>query len=588
VKRAVSIVQRLREIQSRDGYLSDSALRELSRTDGIPLARLQEVLSYFRPHFLSEPPPRCAVRVCRDMACNLAGAAKLTGLLKQIPAASDPRLLTVEGTSCLGRCDRAPAVTVNHRIYAGRSADGLRQVLDAFLNSPRAPEPDADGGYACHTNPWQIDWYADNPGSQPYRAVARFRANPDPGRVLAELEASGLRGMGGAGAPAVKKWKDVRGEPVTPKYVVCNGDESEPGTFKDREILLRKAHLVVEGVLLGALTVGASRGYFYIRHEYEEQARAVERAIADARRVVPEVTLEVFRSPGGYICGEQSALLEAMDDRRAEPRNRPPQLETNGYRDQPTLLNNVETFAWLPAILLRGGVWYRDQGVNGCKGLRLFSVCGDVKRPGVYEVAVGSPLGELLELHAGGTTDGRPAKAVATSGPSGGFLPLRLPLAAFPPETRRRAPPRLLSEDGQALDLLKFDLDLSLFRDKLELALGAGIVVYGQGRDMAAEALNCTEFFRNESCGKCVPCRLGSEKLVGIGTALLRGDLHAEQLEAEAESVRLLGQVMRETSICGLGAVAPAPLSTLLRFFPEDVERHVARRPAQVKPLPIV
>ena len=219
-------------------------------------------------------------------------------------------------------------------------------------------------------------------------------------------------------------------------YVICNADESEPSTFKDREILLRAPHLVIEGMVLGALVVGARQGYVYIRHEYFDQVHAVEAEIQRARAlgvVGPDVLgtgqafeLEVFESPGGYICGEQSALIEAIEEHRAEPRNRPPVIEANGLYNQPTLLNNVETFAWVPAIVLNGGAWYRDCGVADTpwyvcrrkpedkperwprgKGLRFFSICGDVARPGVYEVPVGLTVGELIAM-AGGMRDGLP------------------------------------------------------------------------------------------------------------------------------------------------------------------------------------
>ena len=362
--------------------------------------------------------------------------------------------------------------------------------------------------------------------------------------------------------------------------MVCNADESEPTTFKDRELLFRTPQLVLEGVILGGLLVGAERGFIYIRHEYEEQIEAMRAAIGRAEtlgvcgknvlgtgRFFP---VEVFVSPGGYICGEQSALIEAMEGKRAEPRNKPPLLETNGLFDKPTLLSNVETFAWVPAIAVRGGEWYRDLGVRGCKGARFFSICGDVNRPGAYEVPNGISLRELIEDHAGGMRDGQRIKAFAPSGPSAGFLPARLPRAALARGFEKRVPERFLNErlpeHATHLDILDLELDLQLFRD-LGLMLGAGMMVYGERAGILEQALNASEFFRNESCGKCVPCRIGSRKTVELARKLGNRSLAADEL-AGVES--LLGEIRRAmelTSICGLGMVAANPVASVFEHF---------------------
>jgi NADH:ubiquinone oxidoreductase subunit F (NADH-binding) len=409
--------------------------------------------------------------------------------------------------------------------------------------------------------------------------------------LIKVLEISDLRGMGGAGRPAFTKWKEVReeSERAGATYIICNGDESEPSTFKDREILLRAPHLVIEGMVLGALLVGASRGYVYIRHEYHEQVSAVEQAIRQARErsVIGQnvlgtghpFELEVFESPGGYVCGEQSALIEAIEERRAEPRNRPPVVEANGLYGMPTLLNNVETFAWVPAIVLNGGEWYRDRGLKETpwyinrrkpldkperwpsgKGMRFFSICGDVNRPGVYEVPVGLTLGELIEM-AGGIHGGLSLLAFAPSGPSGGFLPARLWPADLPANRRRYFP-----EGRDVLDVRELPLDKVEF-DNLGLMLGAGLLVVADSpqRDMHDLALNATRFFRNESCGKCVPCRVGSEKLVKIGEQLAL--MPPQARSQNTELLTLIGElqsVMEQTSICGLGTSASKPLASLL------------------------
>src|SRR5206468_4451835 len=280
-----------------------------------------------------------------------------------------------------------------------------------------------------------------------------------------ELKDADLRGLGGAGIPAPQKWRDVRDavrtavhrRDDTRAFIVVNGDESEPGTFTDRELLLRMPHLVLEGLILAALVTRATEGFIFIRHEYPEQIEACRKEIARAEALGvcgPNALLlgrpfpvSVFVSPGGYICGEQSALIEAMSDRRAEPRNMPPKLETNGLDDQPTLVSNVETFGWAPFIWIKGGQAYSELGQNGWKGRRFFSVCGDVNRPGVYEVPMGMTLGELLlgQDYCQGIIGGKKLKAFAPSGPSGGFLPAKL--------TVERGLPRKHKENKTWLDM---------------------------------------------------------------------------------------------------------------------------------------
>jgi NADH:ubiquinone oxidoreductase subunit F (NADH-binding)/NADH:ubiquinone oxidoreductase subunit E len=677
------IVQRLREIQNRFGFLPDEELKKLAREIDVPLYRIEEVSSFF-PGFKLERtnPPEIEMRVCRDMTCHLRGAAQLlderTGLPVLAAELSEQtgRSVCVEGVSCLGRCDRAPAVWVEKRpmpedvhawVYAGRSGPELEEVLRALAEDRDPPKPDTDADYAPHTNSnrphaapppvpkakhpplpaagWSLDVYGRQRWPRDYRAVKRFtdylarliRPLVPPPRELGgkdlesyvqrfhpllwELKNANLLGMGGAGAPAYQKWLDVWREPGNEKYIVCNGDESEPGTFKDREILLRMPHLVVEGMILAGLMTNATAGYIFIRHEYHEQIHVVreeiERAIElgacgenifDSGRTF---NLEVFESPGGYICGEQSALIEAMEDRRGQPRNRPPELTTNGLRDRPTVVNNVETLAWAPGIVLFGGDKYemggwRHPSIEGVKfgGRRLFSVSGDVARPGVYEVAIGLTLGELFngEKYCGGITG--QLRAVATSGPSGGLLPAKIPMDPKFDETKRAEAVAKIRErsatdaaymewflktylplGAKELDLLKIPLDLNFFRHMngafrfpVEPMLGAAITVYAGDVDLLDQAVNYTEFYRNESCGKCVPCRLGSQKLVQIGNELLtRRDSGNPVTGAEAarvsSDVKEITRTLQLTSICGLGYVAPIPLATVIAYFADELQQ---------------
>jgi formate dehydrogenase beta subunit len=503
------------------------------------------------------------------------------------------------------------------QVLSGQNADGLPDDRDADLALPQPPSQ------------WRIDIYKGLPREQRYASIRKYldvltpeghaqavadltsrhaalaaglKEPPQPLMKAAEdrcylhpvtlaLWTANLLGMGGAGGRAYKKWSEVIAAGGERKYVVCNGDESEPGTFKDRELFLRVPHLVVEGVILAGLLVGAERGYIYIRHEYEEAIEAVRREIAWARqqglcgesilgtRLAFEV--EVFVSPGGYICGEQTALIQAIQDERAEPRNRPPELQTNGLWNMPTVLNNVETLAWVPAVVTQGaadGQWYADQGAaKGYKGARFFSVSGDVNRPGVYEVPIGITLGELIDKHCGGIRGGRSLKAVALSGPSGGFLPPRLAAGLFKSAEAARNLQRLAGEGGTELDIRRLPLELGVTRG-LGIMLGAAIVVYAEGADLVDQAVGCSQFYQAESCGKCVPCRIGSTKLVEIGQDLQGGKFTAAAIESlrdqQAGTLAVLARAMGETAICGLGQIAANPLQTLLAHFPDDVARY--------------
>jgi NADH:ubiquinone oxidoreductase subunit F (NADH-binding)/NADH:ubiquinone oxidoreductase subunit E len=585
------IVQYLHEIQHRCGYLPKNELRALSdRRPEYPLHRIHEVASFF-PHFLLEAPKGLDVRVCRDMACHLFGAQTLRRELEEYAAGPARGQIVVEGISCLGQCDGAPAVMIGEHVYKGKgtSAEAYGKLINDALAERSAVNGKEGPRHHKHEPPgppgptgWKIDPYD---GVEEYGAVRKFVANPDTKAFFKNLEVSDLRGMGGAGVPAHQKWKDVAQARGQTKYVVVNGDESEPSTFKDRELLLRTPKLVIEGVILGGLVTGAERGYIYIRHEYPEQVEAVRAAIARAEKIGAcgkdvfgtgrSFPVEVFVSPGGYICGEQSALIEAMEGHRAEPRNKPPQLETNGLHDKPTLLSNVETFAWVPAIVVNGGEWYRDGGVNGYKGMRFLSICGDLEEPGVFEVPIGITLRELID-RAGGMRGGKPLKAWAPSGPSGGFLPARIARDLFPRGFEKRVPERFLAErfkpDASHFDILDFEIDLDLSR-AVGIMIGAGMVVYAEGTDIFDQALNSSQFFRNESCGKCVPCRLGSQKMVDLALGLANQAYDRESLPRVEGLINELRRTMELTSICGLGAVAANPVSSVIRYFPEEVRR---------------
>jgi formate dehydrogenase beta subunit len=561
------IVQELNAIQSRCGWLPEQELRDLSQRTNVPLHRIHEVASFY-PLYRLQPPPAVDVKVCRDMACHLRGANALQRSLAAYGQEIGGVKVVVGCVSCLGQCDRPVAVAINDHVYRGFSDAELRvRMRTAYAKEP-LPHQKADRAALG----WKIDPYN---GQARYDAVRQFIENRDDVGLLKKLETANLRGMGGAGFPTFRKWATVRDTPGDVKYIVCNADESEPGTFKDRELMRRTPHLTLEGMILAGLVTGAQHGWIYVRHEYHEEIEVFEECIRKAREkgVLGDsvlgsglrFTAEVFVSPGGYIQGEESALLEAMEDRRGEPRNKPPFPVHVGLFGKPTVINNVETLAWTPAIALKGGEWYRDQGVNGATGLRFVSISGDVNRPGVYEVPFGQTVRDLVMNTAGGVSDGQRLKAIAPSGPSGGFLPSMIPFDKLP---KRFVETKKLPAN-KPYDILDLPLDLTCLGD-LGSMLGAAFVVYGDRADMVENALNCVEFYRNESCGKCVPCRMGSEKLVEIITEIMQRRYPREGLGVINE----LSDTMGITSICGLGQVAANPIATVLKYFRDDLERY--------------
>src|SRR2546425_4045330 len=497
------------------------------------------------------------VKVCGDMSCHLRGAGALV-------RAAEQRAATLPGAKvghvpCLGRCDRAPAAVVNDVILAGMTPEKLNDLITSIAGG--APVTHHEPAPA--PVPLRVDPYA---GGRRYEAVRAFVPRRDVGELLRTLKASDLRGLGGAGFPTGMKWEIVRGAVGSPKYVVCNADESEPGTIKDRFILDHVPHLVIEGMILAGLVVGAHEGIIYIRHEYEAQAEGLERELAACRRegllgrsvLGSDLTFElrVFVSAGGYICGEESALLEALEGKRAEPRNKPPFPGTHGLWQKPTVINNVETFAFVPLILRNGVEWFKRQGRSGAPGLKFVGISGHVVRPGGYEIAMGTPAREVIFEQAGGILDDRALKAFAPSGPSAGHLPA---------------------------SMVDVPLDFKSLQQAGSMLGSGAIVVCADGTCMLDMALNAVRFFRNESCGKCVPCRLGSAKMVGI----LEDVAHGRGQRQDLDLINELSEAMMLTSICGLGQVAPAPIKSVITHFPEEIEDHIARRrcPAGVCPM---
>ncbi len=539
----------LRVIQHEFGYLPADQLRRLADRIDVPLSQIHAVASFY-PHFQLTPPPQVDVRVCADMSCHLCGGVEVKAALDQAFRGTSPETVSIRDVSCLGRCDQAPAISINDRIYCNVQGERTAAVVKDLLSGGALPEPLRERG----RTPVISDPYK---GSSNYSVVRKFVETRDWTGIVATLKASGLRGMGGAGFPTGSKWEIVRNAPGKEKYIVCNADESEPGTIKDRFIMENAPWLVIEGMITAGLVTGARRGILYIRHEYENPKEILQEEIErcycegllGATILGSDLSfdLEIFVSPGGYICGEESALLEAIEGKRAEPRNKPPFPGTTGLWNQPTAINNVETFAFATVILVRGVEWFKSQGKNGSAGMKFVGISGDVNRPGVFEVPMGTKYSELIQEYAGGVLDGRALLGFAPSGPSSGYLPASM--ADLP-------------------------LDWNAVAAAGSMVGSGAIVVCAEGRCMLDMALNAVRFYRNESCGKCVPCRVGSQKMVEMLTGWTEGRASNSDLQVLDE----LSFAMKLTSICGLGQIVPAPIQSVLKHFPQVVEEHVKNR----------
>jgi len=475
---------------------------EISARTGVPEADVHGVATFYS--LLRTPGDR--TRVCQGLSCKLAGSDDLVTRLRDAGE-------VVEEVSCLGQCDRAPVA------------------LDTNLELRTWGEP----GDVTPDNP-DLPMNLGGADSSEFAALRRAQ-EVGPDAVIAQLKASGLQGRGGAGFPAHYKWASVRSQAETTRYVVINADEGEPGTFKDREVMLRRPNLMVEGMAIAAYVAGAQRCFIYIRGEFKDCIRAVQGAIDAVQPHLPDVQIDIVHGHGAYICGEETALIEALEGRRGMPRLKPPFPTEQGLWGKPTLMNNVETLACVPAIVQRGGDWFRAQGRTEA-GSKLYCVSGHVQRPGVYELPLGVSLDELAAA-AGGYV-GTPL-AFSPGGASSGVLPM----------SNRGTP-----------------LDFKALVEAGSMLGSAGVVVLNDTVDMALAAQWSLVFFEDESCGQCTPCRVGCRmQRQSLQRYLEEGDpAHLQHCEDVAWE-------MEEGSICGLGQVASWPLTTAMKHFPQAFER---------------
>ncbi|KNX43327.1 NADP-reducing hydrogenase subunit HndC [Roseovarius tolerans] len=514
------LIEYLHLIQDEYGHLSAAHLRALAEELRIAQAEVYEVATFYA-HFdvVKEgetPPPALTIRVCDSLSCEMAGAQALKSALED---GMDPAQVRVLRAPCMGRCDTAPVLELGHNHIDNATPEKVQAAIVADDTHAHLPEYQ---DFAAYTS------------SGGYTTLAELRTGGDFETVQQTLLDSGLRGLGGAGFPSGKKWGFVRAE-KGPRYLAVNGDEGEPGTFKDRYYLEREPHVFLEGMLIAAWAVEAERCFIYMRDEYPavlEILRREIKALEDAD-IVAERYIELRRGAGAYICGEESAMIESIEGKRGLPRHRPPFVAQVGVYNRPTLVNNVETLYWVTRVLREGGEILSGVEKNGRKGLRSYSVSGRLKNPGVHLLPAGSTITDIIEA-AGGMLDGHTLKAYQPGGPSSGLLPA-------------------------SMDDVPLDFDTLQPHGTF---IGSAAVVVLSDHDRARDAaLNMLRFFEDESCGQCTPCRVGCEKAV----KLMQADTWDQPLLAE------LCTAMADASICGLGQAAPNPIRLTMKHFADEI-----------------
>lgn len=518
------LIEYLHVIQDAHGCLPAPHLQALAELMRLSQAEVYEVASFY-DHFdvVREGEPRPApltIRICDSLSCMMAGAEALLAATRQ---AVDGRFVRVVRAPCMGRCATAPAARIGDREVDHATADGLKAMADEGAIDALQP-----GYIGLHA-------YREFGG---YALLERVRSRElSVEAVVKELSDAKLRGLGGAGFEAARKWSIVKGYPG-PRLMTINGDEGEPGTFKDRLYLESDPHRTFEGALIAAHVVEAERIYLYMRDEYPAVLAILRREIAalEEAGIIEPGFIELRRGAGAYICGEESAMIESIEGKRGMPRHRPPYIAEKGLFGRPTLNHNIETLWWVRDIVEKGGAWFAAQGKPDHPGLRSWSVSGRVRHPGVKLAPAGITVRELIDEHCGGIADGHRFKAYLPGGASGGILPA-------------------------SMDDVPLDFGGALA--KLGGFVGShAVVILSDQDDIKAATINLLEFFKHESCGQCTPCRSGTEKMV----ELLKRPGHLDE-----ETLRDLESVMRDASICGLGQAAPNPVNHLLTHFRSEL-----------------
>ena len=514
------LIEFLHLIQDKYGYLSAQHLCALAEELKISMAEVYEVASFYA-HFdiVKEdetPPPQITIRVCDSLSCELAGAEKLREELKK---GLDPKEVRVVRAPCMGRCDAAPTLELGHNHIDRASTDKVQAAI-------------SEGHFHCSIPEYErFQKYFSLGG---YQTLLNLRLEGNWEDIQNKILASGLRGLGGAGFPSGKKWGFVRMN-EGPRFIAVNGDEGEPGTFKDRFYLERTPHLFLEGMLIAAWAVEAEKAYIYMRDEYPAVLKILKEEITALEQagIVEPGYIELRRGAGAYICGEESAMIESIEGKRGLPRHRPPFVAQVGLFGRPTLVHNVETLHWIARICREGPEILNSVEKNGRKGLRTYSVSGRVKNPGIYLLPAGSTILDIIDA-AGGMMKGHTFKAYQPGGPSSGLLPSKL------------------NDVPMDFDTLQ----------PYDTFIGSAAVVILSDKDSArAAALNMLKFFEDESCGQCTPCRVGCEKAVKL----------MEKKKWDTELLEELCKTMVDASICGLGQAAPNAIKSTIKYFNDEI-----------------
>jgi len=551
-----AVLEVLKDLQDRHGGLSRASIADAARALNLPANRAFGMATFYSMLSLEER--RNILRVCDGPVCWLKRASETHAALEQ--AASG---WTVERTSCLGLCDRAPAVLVNDEQAAPVEPETAIKVCEGWrgiptdYSEPRRGEVRVMTALIGRINPDSID---DALSNGVYRGLMSA-LQKEPSAVLNEIEAAGLQGRGGAGFPVGRKWKFVASEKRTPRYIVCNADESEPLIFKDRVLIDTNPHQLLEGMIIGGYACGASEAWIYIRGEYEHQARRLERAIeqAEARNLLGETILgsafsfriHVHRGAGAYICGEETALLESLEGKRGEPRLRPPYPPTAGFRGQPTAVNNVESFCAVSQIARHGAEWWRNLTEDPTPGTKVYMVLGHVNKPGLFEAPFGLTLRQVIDDFAGGMAPGSTFNFALCGGAAGTIVP---PAMLDSHIDYSPGPVKGVTRDIQALEK----------RWTQVISIGAGaFLICDQTISPVAFLRELLHFFAAESCGKCTPCRVGTWRSLEILSRMAEG----KGISGDTDELKALAALMQDSSFCGLGQSVAIPMKSALTHF---------------------
>ena len=544
------LLEALHDAQEIYGYLPEVVVAEIGARLNIPAAEVFGVIEFYAL-FYNKPVGKTVIHVCNDPVCALAGSEtvfkRMTGKIEHSRSETDfPLSITIEKSPCLGLCEHAPTLMVQGKPLTKTASQSLEDIINGKGSSPYA-RIDGDvkiltQNCGCEHTTW-LKEYLELGGYKGLQKALKMGSET----IIEEVKASGLVGRGGAAFPTGLKWEGAYKAPGQPKYIICNADEAEPGTFKDRVMMEDVPHRILEGLLIGAYAIGAGKGYIYIRGEYRTQYEIMQQALKEARKagflgenilnMGWDFDIEIRRGAGAYICGEETAQFDSIEGKRGFPRVKPPFPTTQGLFGKPTVINNVETFCNIPYIINQGSSVFKKLGTDKSPGSKLFCLSGDVEKPGLYEVPFGISFRHLLEDLGGGVRDGKKLQAALFGGAAGAF--------ASPDQLDTRLTFEDLRQAG--------------------LALGAGaIIVFDEDRDLRDVLKRLGHFFYEESCGKCFPCQLGTQNQFEILSRISEG----KTLPGDRQRLEEIGRTMTDSSLCGLGQTASMAVLSAINHWP--------------------